>query len=217
MQEEVINISTHRCHIISGNKTPQIVLVKPLGSFEWKCLLQECQLIAELCTVPFVLCAFEVDDMDSFRHPDTNTFNFLTEQLTPYLRLRFGQVSLVLGGYSLGGLFALWCSTLTDEFQAIAACSPSLWAAWWHDHALLNPPKAQYVYLSVGDTEEHTRKEPFCHMGNALRQQHQLLLSQLDYDHCTLEWNPGGHFNQIEIRKAKGFAWCINHLIPCQQ
>ena len=25
----------------------------------------------------------------------------------------------------------------------------------------------------------------------------------------TLEWNEGNHFTELELRTAKGFAWCI--------
>ena len=33
----------------------------------------------------------------------------------------------VLGGYSMGGLFALWAACRTDAFSAVAAASPSVW------------------------------------------------------------------------------------------
>ena len=138
---------------------------------------------------------------------------FVANHLVPQIRQQFGHLPIVIGGYSLGGLFALWCSTQCDLFAAVNACSPSLWADWWEPYAEEHQPLVQYAYLSVGDTEEKTRKQPFARMGDCLRAQHQRHLRQLGEARCLLEWNKGGHFDQIELRKAKGFAWCINQLI----
>lgn len=215
MQEEIFQLSEHQCHLVLGNQAPRVLVVKPLGPFEWRCLMQECQLLQSLIRVPFAMCAFDMESLDSFRQPDFSTLQFLTSELVPALRDRFGDIPMVLGGYSLGGLFALWCVSQTSLFQAVAACSPSLWAEWWDDHAQNCPPRVRYAYLSLGLTEERTSKQPYCRMGDALRLQHQRHLVQFGPDNCALQWHPGGHFNQIEQRKAQGFAWCINHLISC--
>ncbi len=55
------------------------------------------------------------------------TLCFLTEQVVPTLKQQFPlpkNVKIILGGYSLAGLFALWASTQTDLFYGIAAASP---------------------------------------------------------------------------------------------
>lgn len=213
INEVITEIGGRGCHLLTCGQAPKVVVVKPLGRFEWRCLTQECEILAQLVAVDFVMCAFDVEDMDSFRLPDVAMLAYLTDVLVPELRRQYPEQSMVLGGYSLGGLFALWCSTMTDLFSAVAACSPSLWAEWWPGHAQNHAPKCPWVYLSVGDTEEKTRKQPFCRMGDALRAEYQLLLSQVGAERCVLEWNQGGHFADIEMRKAKGFAWCINHLL----
>lgn len=212
MVEEVKIIAGRKCHLVSQQQPPEVLLVKPLGSFEYRCLMQECQLLESMVAQPFAMCAFEVENMDSFRQPDHETLTFLTNDLVPSLHEQFGSRPLVLGGYSLGGLFALWSSSRTQAFDAVAACSPSLWADWWAEYAQEHPSLSKFVYLSLGDTEENTRKQPFCRMGDSLRSQHQLNLLQKGESHCVLEWNKGGHFADIEQRKAKGFAWCINKL-----
>lgn len=212
MTEEILHIAGRNCHLISCEAEPKCILVKPLGDFEWKCLLDECAMIAQRAPVPFVMAAFEVVDFDAFRNPDDSTLNFVTDTLVPTLRDSYGRLPMVLGGYSLGGLFALWCSTKTDAFDAVAACSPSLWVEWWSGYATANPPQAPYLYLSVGDTEEKTHKKPFTMMGDSIRAQHERNLRLVGPERCTLEWNPGGHFNEIELRKAKGFAWCITKI-----
>ena len=50
---------------------------------------------------------------DSFGGNAAGTLRFLTEQAIPALKQQFalpGNVRIVLGGYSLAGLFALWAS-----------------------------------------------------------------------------------------------------------
>lgn len=213
MTEETLYIADHCCHLVSCGNTPACLLVKPLGVFERKCLVEECGMIAERTSVPYVMAAFEVEDFDAFRHEDRKTLDFVTNALIPTLLRRYGNLPLVMGGYSLGGLFALWCCTQTNAFEAVAACSPSLWVEWWSGYATTNPPQAHYLYLSVGDTEEKTHKKPFSMMGDCIRAQHERNLQLVGPARCTLEWNKGGHFNEIEQRKAKGFAWCISKII----
>ena len=132
--------------------------------------------------------------------------------MLPYIQDNLHPKSLILGGYSLGGLFALWSVTRTDAFEGVFAGSPSLWMEGWNEYADTHPLKVRYAYMSLGDKEECTRKQPFCIIGDRVRQQHKRHETQLGSDHCILEWNEGGHFNEIELRKAKGFAWLLNHM-----
>ena len=55
------------------------------------------------------------------------------------LEADYGKLPVILGGYSLGGLFALWSSMQTDRFAAIAAASPSLWIKDWLNYAEAHP------------------------------------------------------------------------------
>ena len=59
---------------------------------------------------------------------------FLIEQIIPILKQQFNlpeSVKIILGGYSLAGLFALWASTQMGLFYGIAATSPSVWFPGW--------------------------------------------------------------------------------------
>lgn len=213
MTSETIQITTHRCHLLQSHAQPKAIVVKPLGPFEWKCLEEEFCLTEQMAGQPIGMAAFEMDTLDSFRLPDPTTLGWITAQLLPMLKGRWDNAPMILGGYSLGGLFALWASTCTDEFTAVAAGSPSLWADWWGEYAAEHPSRAKWVYMSVGNTEDHTRKMPYALMGECLRKQHALNQQQLGTARCTLEWNEGGHFANIEVRKAKAFAWCVNHCL----
>ena len=123
-----------------------------------------------------------------------------------------GKLPIVLGGYSLGGLFSLWAGSESDCFTAIAAMSPSVWIAGWQDYARQHPVKTHSVYLSLGDREEHTRNKAIAQVGNNIRWEHEHLRQTLDSSHTMLEWNTGNHFVDGARRTAKGFAWCISRI-----
>ncbi|MDD5862697.1 MAG: hypothetical protein PUF37_05310 [Prevotellaceae bacterium] len=116
--------------------------------------------------------------------------------------------SLILGGYSLAGLFALWAGYQTELFDGIVAASPSVWFKDWLDYAEKHTPKATCFYLSLGDREVHSKTPLLTTVGTAIRRQ-QELLSAADIPN-TLEWNPGNHFMDNGIRTAKGFVWAMN-------
>ena len=64
-----------------------------------------------------------------------------------------GDRRVLLGGYSLAGLFALWAGYQTDRFSGIAAASPSVWFPRFTDYMRENTMQADAVYLSLGDKE----------------------------------------------------------------
>ena len=205
----IIEIGGRNCHIIGEKQSEVTVIVKPLGEFERLLIEDECRLISEMSSVPFCMVAFEVTEGDLRPTGAEDTYQYLEKVLLPYIKANMHPIRLILGGYSLGGLFALWSVTRTDAFDAVFAGSPSLWMEGWNEYADAHPLKVRYAYMSLGDKEECTRKQPFCIIGDRVRLQHKRHEAQLGSDHCILEWNEGGHFNEIEMRKAKGAAWCL--------
>ena len=213
----IIEIGGRNCHIIGEKQSEVTVIVKPLGEFERLLIEDECRLISEMSSVPFCMVAFEVTEGDLRPTGAEDTYQYLEKVLLPYIKANMHPIRLILGGYSLGGLFALWSVTRTDAFDAVFAGSPSLWMEGWNEYADAHPLKVRYAYMSLGDKEECTRKQPFCIIGDRVRLQHKRHEAQLGSDHCILEWNEGGHFNEIEMRKAKGAAWCIKSLTKPSQ
>lgn len=113
---------------------------------------------------------------------------------------------------SLGGLFALWASTQTDSFKAVAAASPSVWIHGWLPFARKHVPMADAVYLSLGDQEEHVKNQAIARVGDNLRAQHELQQRQLGPERCALVWEEGNHFSDNEDRLARAFVWCMARL-----
>ena len=200
-----------------GDETPEILFLQPADDGET--LPPESM---RECGVPFVHAAFEVKDWNRDLSPweappvfgkvpfsggAGATLAFVTGELLPRLRLELAlekDLSLCLGGYSLAGLFALWAATKTELFQGIAAASPSVWFPGWLDYVRERPIRAQRVYLSLGDREERAKNAVMARVGDCIREQYALL--QGDHS-ATLEWNPGGHFQDPEERTARAFCW----------
>jgi len=224
---EQLLIGGRTCRLFGSSGAPACLLIQPSARHENAILEAEAAQIAQLSKVPFALATIELEDwmLDLMPWPDANisrepeagkrgqsTLDYILLSLIPALQKRFGPLPIIFGGYSLGGLFALWASAQTDSFQAVAAASPSVWIKDWIPFARKHTPLADSVYLSLGDQEEHVKNQAIARVGNNLREQYALLQEQLGPDHCTLFWEQGGHFNDNEGRLARAFAWCMDRL-----
>jgi hypothetical protein len=226
MMEKEWTIGGRNCLLI-GQDNPKCLLIWMLGSDERNDVAGMAAMIAAACDVPFVLAAFFIDDWerdltpwpDPFldKRPEVGkmagkTLHAVTELLLPELVKRYGKLPVVLGGYSLAGLFALWGASETDGFDGVAAASPSVWLRDWLSYAESRPVKAKRVYLSLGDREEKTRNPVLSRVGDCIRGEYDLLKQQLGETNYTLEWNVGGHFADADKRLAKGFVWNLQQL-----
>ena len=173
MREEIIDIGKRTCHIITTDSEPQCVLVKPLCSFERRLLLHECALIEQEAGKGFAMYTFEVEEAELWKDRVGELLAYIENSLIAAIKARYAHLPLVVGGYSLGGLFALWTTTKTPIFDAVAACSPSLWMQGWKEYYEAHPSKAKYIYMSLGKKEEKTNKMPFKLVGDICRRQHQ--------------------------------------------
>ena len=150
---------------------------------------------------------------ESFGGNAAGALRFLTEQVIPTLKQQFAlpeNVRIILGGYSLAGLFALWASTQTALFSGVAAASPSVWFPGWMEFEQQNPIQAQCIYLSLGDREERTKNLTMAAVGGNIRALHRELAGR--GKNCTLEWNNGGHFKDADLRTAKAFRWALEDM-----
>ena len=224
---------------------------------------------------PFALAAFIVEDWnvelspwpadpvfgrDAFGDGAGRTLRFIEDSLIPEVLSRRPSLAgkeVILGGYSLAALFALWAAYEGRSFSAIAAASPSVWFPGWLDFArgrrpfgsvrrpfgegrrsfveeqrpcvsgprafvsgqepfgegrkpfVSGPsPEAERIYLSLGDQESKTRNRVMSTVGERITEYADLLTSQGIV--TTLEWNPGNHFRDADLRTAKAFLWCLN-------
>lgn len=223
MLNERTRIDGRECALI-GDSGAAAVLLQPMDWRELDGLPGEVAHIRSRTDAPFLLAAFEVENWDDELSPwpapavygdeefggaAQDTLDCVLDELIPAVEARWPAREArrwLLGGYSLAGLFALWASARTDRFSGVAAVSPSVWYPGWLDYARRQPPRAGRIYLSLGDREEHARNPVMARVGDAIREQYAMLEGRAD---CTLEWNPGNHFREPELRVAKGFAWLL--------
>ena len=222
MMESII--AGRKCRLF-GSEMPKVLLVQLSARHENGTLEAEVAQLAALSDQPFLLVTIELEDwtIDLMPWPDGNisrdpeagkhgqeTLAFILEDLIPELEQRYGALPVILGGYSLGGLFALWASCQTDRFKAVAAASPSVWIHGWLPFAKKNAPMVEAVYLSLGDREEHVKNQAIARVGDNLRAFYDLIQKQLPPECSTLVWEEGGHFNENAGRVARAFAWCMS-------
>ena len=225
--KQTLQIGGRECLLYNEGEEPKVLLIQTLGAQERGSIDSEVDMISEATDTSFVMAAFAIGDWEveltPWHDPAVSkrqavgehageTLRYVTDELIPYLHQEYGKLPIVLGGYSLGGLFSLWAGSESDCFTAIAAMSPSVWIAGWQDYARQHPVKTHSVYLSLGDREEHTRNKAIAQVGNNIRWEHEHLRQTLDSSHTMLEWNTGNHFVDGARRTAKGFAWCISRI-----
>ena len=221
MTKKEYTLSDRTCFLYQ-NEAAKHLLIQPIDEHDLEGLDQEVETIKELSDKSFSLVAFMIKDWNQeltpwgappvfgktpFGDGAEKTLEFITSQLLPEVQEDIPH--LILGGYSLAGLFALWAGYQTDKFEGIAAASPSVWYPQWIDYASGNKPLAKSVYLSLGDKEKKAKNPVMAQVGNAIRKQHELLTEQKI--NTILEWNAGNHFVDSDKRMAKGFAWLINN------
>ena len=196
-----------------GNPEASLVLIEPIHVPEG--MEREAELIREYSGGEFHLLGVKVDwfrDLSPWPAPavygDIPFGDGAAETLERILELT-GEAGkrYVLGGYSMGGLFALWAACRTGAFSAVAAASPSVWFPGFAEYMAASEIRTGRVYLSLGDREEKTRNPAMAAVGDRIREIHALL--QAREIPCCLEWNRGNHFTDLEERMAKGFAWAM--------
>ena len=117
--------------------------------------------------------------------------------------------AIYIAGYSMAGLFALYSLYKTDFFAGCASCSGSLWFPGFYEfaseHEFASDPSK--LYLSLGDREAKTKNPVMATVEDKTRGIAELYKAK-GYD-VRFEMNQGGHFNDPELRTAKGIAWVI--------
>ena len=219
MTAQTMQIGNRPCRIY-GEAHAEYLLLQMTGEHELQSMDHEVTVIAQ-SSWNFLFAAIPVESWNDALSPweapavwgkqcfggnAADTLRFLTEQVIPTLEQRFHlpeNVKIILGGYSLAGLFALWVSTQTDLFYGVAAASPSVWFPDWMEFEQQRPIQTQHIYLSLGDKEERTKNIVMAVVGDNIRTLHsQLIARGAD---CTLEWNSGGHFKDADLRTARAF------------
>ena len=226
MTAQTMQIGNRPCRIY-GETNADYLLLQMTGEHELQSMDYEVAAIAQ-SSRNFLFAAIPVESWNDALSPweapavwgkqgfggkAGETLPLLTEHVIPTLKQHFNlpeNVKIILGGYSLAGLFALWASTQTALFSGVAAASPSVWFPGWMEFEQQHPIQAQCIYLSLGDREERTRNAAMAAVGDNIRALHRELAGR--GKDCTLEWNNGGHFKDADLRTARAFRWVMEDI-----
>ena len=224
MKKTKMLIENRECYLYS-TENPEFVLIQPVDEHDIAVLDNEAIQI-EKSGKRFILSTFRVRNWNSeltawiapqafgnayFGDKAGETLQYITGNLIPELNGMFAvpdTVKYILGGYSLAGLFSLWSSYQTDIFSGIVAASPSVWIEGWIPFAESHEIKTEAVYLSLGSREHKTRNQRMQTVRENIIRQLELLKDKKS----VLKWNEGNHFQNPDLRTAKGFAWIMEQL-----
>ena len=200
MTAQTMQIGSRPCRIY-GEAHAEYLLLQMTGEHELQSMDHEVAAIAQ-SKRKYLFAAIPVESWNDALSPweapaiwgkqgfggnAADTLRFLTEQVMPTLKQQFNlpeNVKIILGGYSLAGLFALWASTQTDLFYGVAAASPSVWFPGWMKFEQQHPMQT-HIYLSLGDKEEHTKNAVMAAVGDNIRTLHSRLTAR--GTDCTFE------------------------------
>ena len=227
MKKNEMMICGKKC-ILYLNENTEYIRIQPVDENDISVLDNEVKHIEENTDRNFSLVAFKIEDWNSeltpwempllrgkgnFGDGASGTLEFIKNDLIPslseYISTENREIKYILGGYSLAGLFSLWSGYQTDIFEGIAAVSPSVWYKGWIEYVGAGKPLSEKIYLSLGDTEEKTKHQILSKIGDNIRKQHEILENSENVK-TVLEWNEGNHFQNPDIRTAKGFLWVMN-------
>lgn len=116
---------------------------------------------------------------------------------------------LMIAGYSLAGLFALYAMYESDLFYGVISCSSSTWFKDFKDYALKTPIKSPVhtIYLSLGDKEKNSRNPIM-----ATVEENTLALYNKyknEVEETVFKYEKGGHFKDENGRLARGILWAV--------
>ena len=225
MENYDITLENRICHIVQKGEGGPIILwgMFPHQGDEVEHMRQSLQ---KFCgKKELILAAFQVEDWNKdfspweapaaygdgvFAGEGKTTLDWLERAYIPYLKEQFGERQLILAGYSLAGLFALWAAYESDAFDGIVCGSGSLWFPKWEEYVASHSIKRDCrIYLSLGTKEEKTRNKTMALVGDRTRAQEEILKTDPNVSEVILEWNNGGHFADSGERLAKGINWIV--------
>lgn len=210
---------------------PQVLLIQPSARHEEKNdgVRREVDLIAQASPTGFAMVFFDCvewaralmpwaddavsRDAEVGRHaPDT--LHFIEHTLLPWLRERFGALPCIIGGYSLGGLFALWAARNTDAFTAVAAASPSLWINGWGEYATAHP-----ILSPQAITQHSTLNIQHSELPQATTQHSTLNIQHSESRSSAIHLSLGDREEHCRNQRMKRIGDCVRaeHALLCQQ
>ena len=136
----------------------------------------------------------------------TGNADILIEYIKNTLLNSMNYDNYYLIGYSLAGLFSLYCAFYLNIFSGVASVSGSLWYKDWLDFIKGNRILSKKTYLSLGDKEANSKNHTMSTVLDNTNKTYETLKQDCN---CIMELNPGNHFVDFEIRMYKAIEWLL--------
>ena len=216
-------------NIILCDERPQIILIEVLEEDMIGEITEQYHILSEVTRQPILFAGYIVDDWNrdlspweaepvfgnkGFGNGAKDTLNDIVSSFIPQIIKEYEleeNIPVILGGYSLAGLFSLWSAYQTDRFAAIMAASPSVWFKDWIEYARARDIRCRNVYLSLGNAESKTKNRQMKKVSECIKEQFDIL-TECEIINSTLEWNEGNHFTEVGQRCVKGYVWCMEQI-----
>ena len=210
----------------SNNKQIPVIILNTYAD-EGEKVWQEC---TNLKTKDFILVAISNlnwnDDMSpwhcsplykgdsEYKGCADNYLNFIKNKVIPnvqkYIKndLHKEVEYFALAGYSLAGLFAMYSAYKTDIFKKIISASGSMWYPNFEEFILKNKisKNINKIYFSLGNKEKNSKNKILQTVENKTKNIQKYLEKNIN---SIYEENPGNHFQDANLRIAKGIKWIL--------
>ena len=112
-----------------------------------------------------------------------------------------------LVGYSMGGLFSLYASSISDIWKGVGSVSGSLWYEKFDDYLSAHPLKTEKVYLSLGRREKESRNKVL----RTVEEKTKVIYETIEKEgiECTFSLQEGGHFQDEEKRIREAIFYLL--------
>ena len=221
MKAEMIDLCGRQCRFFEGGDAAVVLRGVPRADWDDSGLAKQARTLAGAGVSTFVYPVGEWNDdfspwpaetrAGTFGGQAAKTLAFLRDGAVPFLRGR-KEAPLILAGYSLAGLFSLWCMGQGVDFDGYVSCSGSLWYPEWENYMRsARASTACCVYLSLGDREAATRNPDLRRVEEMTVAQSLRLVADRHVTDSVLVMEKGGHFAEPDARLTRGILWAVEH------
>ena len=131
----------------------------------------------------------------------------IKDELVPRVENNEDDIQRYLVGYSMGGLFSLYSSLVSDLWNGVGSVSGSLWFEDFDTFVSKNVPSTKKIYLSLGKKERESRNKFLRSVEDKTKAIYDTLKEE--GIESTFVLNEGGHFQDEEKRLRDAVSWLL--------
>ena len=131
----------------------------------------------------------------------------LTNELIPLVEKSEEVKERHLVGYSMGGLFSLYATSISNLWKGVGTVSGSLWYEKFDDYLSSHPLKTEKVYISLGRKEKESRNKVLKSVEDKTMAIYEMIREE--GIESTFILQDGGHFQDEEKRIREALSYLL--------